>query len=110
MTHSIFRCLIKIGFVSAGLTTYCYGAPFATGAAGGIRLEKKQVRAKKQISGRVTDPKGEPLAGALIRERASGNGVVTDLDGNFNMSVSEDAVVEVSYFGYKPQEIVVAQR
>jgi TonB-linked SusC/RagA family outer membrane protein len=101
--------LARIGILSAGWIIYCHIAPSFILADNGARMEKNQVRAKKQISGRVTDSKGEFLTGALIRERAGGNGVVTDLDGNFNMSVSSNAVIEVSYFGYKPQEIVVGE-
>ncbi|MDR3118522.1 MAG: TonB-dependent receptor [Mediterranea sp.] len=110
MTQVIFRCLMKVGILSAGLTLYCHAASLRAVTDKEERLETYQVRARKQISGRVTDPHGEPLAGAMIRERASGNGVVTDLDGNFNMSVPSDAILEVSYFGYKPQEIAVGEK
>ena len=66
-----------------------------------------QVRTKIQVSGVVTDKAGEPLLGATILEKASGNGTVTDMDGNFSLAIPADATLEISYIGYKPQQIVV---
>lgn len=67
----------------------------------------EQVRSKIQISGIVTDPTGEPLIGATILEKASGNGTITDIDGKFNLMVPADATLEVSYLGYKAKLIQV---
>ncbi len=63
---------------------------------------------KKVISGLVKDAKGEIVIGASILEKGTGNGVITDLDGNFKLSVSSQAILQVSYIGYKTQEITVA--
>ena len=57
--------------------------------------------------GVVTDKSGEPLIGATIVEKASGNGMIADPDGNFNLAVSSDAVLEISFIGYKSQQIQV---
>ncbi|MDR2388842.1 MAG: SusC/RagA family TonB-linked outer membrane protein, partial [Tannerellaceae bacterium] len=107
--HATCKTRMKIGILSAGWMICCLTGSLLTLAAETQRMEKNQVRAKKQISGRITDPLGEPLPGAMIREKASGNGVVSDPEGNFNMSVSPDAVVEISYFGYQSREIVVGE-
>lgn len=62
----------------------------------------------KQISGVVNDAFG-PVIGASVLEKGTSNGVITDLDGNFKLTVSNDnAVLLVSYVGYKTQEIPVA--
>ena len=66
-----------------------------------------QVRAKVLVKGIVTGTDGEPLIGATIREKSSGNGTITDIDGNFNIAVSTDAVLEISYIGYKSQQVLV---
>ena len=42
-----------------------------------------QVRAKIQVKGQVVDVTGEPLPGASVLEPATGNGAITDIDGNF---------------------------
>ncbi|MDR1938987.1 MAG: carboxypeptidase-like regulatory domain-containing protein, partial [Tannerellaceae bacterium] len=110
MTNFTSMRLIKrnLLWLTAGLMI-CYLSPSAAFGSV-IELEKYQVRTKIQISGLITDSKGEPLAGALIREKESGNGTITDIDGNFTMSVSPDALIEISYFGYKAQEIVVGEK
>lgn len=62
----------------------------------------------KQISGVVNDAFG-PVIGASVLEKGTSNGVITDLDGNFKLTVSNDnAVLLISYVGYKTQEIPVA--
>jgi len=61
----------------------------------------------KNITGTVTDERGEPVIGANVVEKGTTNGVVTDFDGKFSISVSGDAVILVSYIGYISQEIPV---
>lgn len=60
---------------------------------------------KKQVKGSVKDAKGEPVIGAAVIEKGTPNGTITDFDGNFTLSVSDNATLEVSYIGYKSQSI-----
>ena len=57
------------------------------------------------VTGVVTDSSGEPLVGANVV--AVGNktplGVMTDLDGKFNISVSNNSLIEVSFIGFVSQ-------
>ena len=69
-----------------------------------------QVRAKIQVKGQVVDAAGEPLPGASVLEPATGNGAITDIDGNFAVSVSADAVLEISFMGFRTQQVSVAGR
>ncbi|MDR0429586.1 MAG: TonB-dependent receptor [Tannerellaceae bacterium] len=62
---------------------------------------------RKQITGTVTDAQGEPLTGANIVEKGVSNGVITDLDGKFSLSVAENAVLQISFIGYISQEIQI---
>ncbi len=62
------------------------------------------------VSGTVTDMSGIPLPGATIKEKGSGNGVTSDFDGNFKITVKEGAVLVVSYLGYASQEVPVDGR
>lgn len=63
---------------------------------------------KIQIAGVVNDVNGEPVIGANIFEKGNtSNGVITDLDGNFAMTVSADAILVISYIGYDQKEIRV---
>ena len=70
-------------------------------------MTSKQQQAVK-ISGKVVDVNGEPVIGASIVEKGTTNGTVTNLQGDFSLSVSSDkAVIEISYIGYQPQELKV---
>lgn len=61
---------------------------------------------KVTVKGTVTDADGNPFIGATVMEvGANGNGVVTDIDGNFSLQVAEGASIEVSYIGYKTQRV-----
>ena len=62
-----------------------------------------------QISGTVKDAAGEPLIGASVIEKGTTNGSMADVDGNFALTVKPNAVIEVSFIGYKTQTITVGQ-
>lgn len=59
------------------------------------------------VTGNIVDGKGEPIIGANVVLKGSATGVVTDVDGNFSMSVSGNDVLMVSYIGYNSLEIPV---
>ena len=65
---------------------------------------------KQQVSGTVTDADGESLPGANVLEKGTSNGVVTDVDGNFSITVDEGAILVVSYIGFATREIPVENR
>lgn len=69
----------------------------------------ESVLQQKAISGKVVDSKGESIIGANIMEKGTTNGTITDFDGNFNLNVAANAVLQISYIGYKTQEIPVSQ-
>jgi len=72
---------------------------------------KIQSAIQKTISGKITDDAGMPLPGANIVEKGTSNGVQTDFDGNFSISVSdENAVLVVSFVGFLNQEIEVGNQ
>lgn len=53
------------------------------------------------VSGTVTDDTGQPVIGASVKVPGSSVGTITDMDGNFTISVPKDTKLEVSYVGYK---------
>jgi TonB-linked SusC/RagA family outer membrane protein len=59
------------------------------------------------VSGSVTDVNGEPLIGVNILVEGTSTGTVTDYDGNFQLRVPADAVLNISYIGYRPQQVAV---
>lgn len=69
------------------------------------------VQGKIAVSGTVKDKTGEPLIGVSVVEKGTTNGMITDLDGNFSLSVSSpEAVLEFSYVGYNPVKMKVGDR
>ncbi|WP_241147865.1 SusC/RagA family TonB-linked outer membrane protein [Barnesiella sp. An22] len=69
------------------------------------------VQGKIAVSGTVKDKNGEPLIGVSVVEKGTTNGMITDLDGNFGLSVSSpEAVLEFSYVGYNPVSVKVGDR
>jgi len=59
------------------------------------------------FSGKVTDSSsGEALPGVSIVVKGTTNGTISDLDGNFTLSVNKGDVIQFSFIGYKAQEIV----
>ena len=60
------------------------------------------------VQGTVVDAKtGEPIIGANVIAKGTAAGAATDFDGKFQLSVSKDAVLTVSYIGYESQEVAV---
>lgn len=64
----------------------------------------------KTIKGMVRDVTGEPLIGASVIEKGTNNGVITDVDGNFTLTVPADATLSIAYMGYATREIHLAKR
>lgn len=62
-----------------------------------------------RITGTITDSEtGEALIGVNIMEKGTYNGTVTDLDGNYSLMLETDnAVLSITYIGYKSQDIPV---
>ena len=56
--------------------------------------------AQNKVSGTVLDATGEPLIGVSVLEAGTNNGVVTDYDGNFALTVKQGAKLTFSYVGY----------
>ncbi len=65
----------------------------------------EQVSAQQTVSGTITDENGEPLPGATIQEKGTTNGTITNVEGQFTLSVPADAVLTVSFVGYETQEL-----
>lgn len=62
---------------------------------------------QKEVRGVVKDPTGETVIGASVLEKGTTNGTITDFDGNFVLTVSDNAVLQISYIGFQTQEISV---
>src|SRR5688572_25703069 len=58
----------------------------------------------------VVKSDNEALPGVTVLEKGTNNGTVTDSDGKFSISVSENATLVISFVGMKPQEVAVGNQ
>ena len=65
---------------------------------------------KITVKGVIKDPHGETVIGANVQEKGTSNGTITDIDGNFTLTVSPKGTLVVSFIGYTTQEIPVSGR
>jgi iron complex outermembrane receptor protein len=64
--------------------------------------------AQNKVSGTVLDATGEPLIGVSVLEAGTNNGVVTDFDGNFTLTVKQGSKLTFSYVGYLTKTLAAA--
>ncbi len=57
------------------------------------------------VEGKVVDENGEGLPGATVLEKGTSNGTITDIEGNFRLTVANGAALTVSFVGYKSIEV-----
>ena len=62
------------------------------------------------VRGQVKDDAGEPLMAAAVAQVGTGNGTVTDMDGNYSITVPSNASLQFSFMGYVTQTISVNGR
>jgi TonB-linked SusC/RagA family outer membrane protein len=87
----------------AGNTIMLYGKPAAPSAPGEVAPLKKG-----PVTGHVTDSSGVPLPGATVHVTGAHQSAVTDVDGNFVLSVAEGSVLYISFIGYHTKEVTVS--
>ena len=99
------------------LTAVMVALPTVTNASSNPIAENKEEKTKINVSisryqnvvtGKVTDENGIALAGVNILEKGTSNGTTSDFDGNYSISVANDATLVFSYIGFGTNEIKVA--
>ncbi|RGR08577.1 TonB-dependent receptor [Phocaeicola vulgatus] len=61
-----------------------------------------------KVTGIVKDANGEPVIGANVTVKGQSIGTITDIDGRFVLDAPKDAVLQITYIGYVPQEVKVS--
>lgn len=64
---------------------------------------------KYDAKGTVLDRTGEPIIGATVLEKGTKNATVTDLDGHFSLNAADNAIVTISYIGFKSQDVKIGK-
>ncbi|SEJ52246.1 TonB-linked outer membrane protein, SusC/RagA family [Cyclobacterium xiamenense] len=95
------RCLFA--FQLLALLAVCLPLP-AVSAANGEAVRDVTIR------GTILDETGQPLPGATVTVTGSSAGTVSDIDGNFSLTVPDDATLVVSFIGYATQTIQVGNQ
>ena len=88
-------------FFAAGASAVPTLAATDTGTAGIAIVQQQQT-----VNGTVTDANGDPIIGASVVVKGNtANGTITDIDGNFSLTVPKNAILVVSFVGYKTTEV-----
>jgi len=95
-----YSYLILLGLLALAPATYAEGN-------GNTDQMSMTQPGKITVKGKIVDEKGEPLTGASIQQKGTSNGTITDINGNFSLSVSSDDTLIVSFVGYKIIEVTV---
>lgn len=69
-----------------------------------------QQNRRQKVTGTITDANGEPVIGANVMVKGTGNGTITDVDGHFNLDVHGNDVLEISYIGYTTTSVKVGSQ
>lgn len=82
----------------------------ATYADGNGKTNQMSMSQKGNITvkGKIVDEAGLPLPGASVLEKGKTNGTISDLNGNFTLTVPENATLVISFIGYKSLEVSTA--
>jgi TonB-linked SusC/RagA family outer membrane protein len=60
------------------------------------------------VKGKVVDSKHQPLPGASVKVEGSAQGITTDTDGGFNLTLNAPATLTISFIGMEPQLVRVS--
>ncbi|MCF0175899.1 MAG: TonB-dependent receptor, partial [Bacteroidales bacterium] len=60
---------------------------------------------QQKVTGKVGDENGAPVIGASVFEKGTSNGTITDMNGDFSLSVSSGQTLIISYIGYLDTEV-----
>lgn len=73
-----------------------------------LSTKAKSSQSDVTVRGKIVSINGDPIIGATILESGTNNGTVSDIDGNFSLTVkSKESFLEISYIGYKEQRVKV---
>lgn len=72
-----------------------------------VRQQEVKSTPMSTISGKVTDDKGNPIPGATVIIHGTTQGVATDIDGKYTLTVRPDDILQISFIGYKTETVPV---
>lgn len=103
LCYSFLRVMMAMGF------TLLFTTAVVVQSQASNSSEIAVPQSAHEVSGVVSDA-GGPLPGVTIMEKGTANGVSSDIDGKYSLTVQPGAVLVFSFVGYKTQEIVVGNQ
>ena len=86
-------------------------APAAYAEGNGNTSQMSKVQPEDiTVKGKIVDENGEGLPGASVQEKGTNNGTITDIDGNYSITVADGASLQISFIGFKSTEIAIGGR
>ena len=85
-------------------SSFITGCPLAVMAEGN-ETNQEVVQQQIKVSGTVSDALGPVIGASVVEKGNTSNGTITDVNGNFSLSVPSGATLLISYIGYKAQEV-----
>jgi TonB-dependent starch-binding outer membrane protein SusC len=102
--HHLCKVLLIIGIFLAGTLNTVANLSTTTKTVRNYGIQAEQIT----VTGVVTDDQGVPLPGVTILEKGTKNSAMTDINGNFTITVaSGESILVASFFGFENQEIIV---
>ncbi|WP_109698803.1 SusC/RagA family TonB-linked outer membrane protein [Chitinophaga deserti] len=109
VTNAPLEKVLDVSFEDQPLTWARQGKYIVVKAA--VVRKPTAAPADSEITGRVTDAKGQPVSGAIVVVKGTQNAAYTDDKGNFTLNnVPDDAVLIVRMMGFKQKEVEVKGR
>ena len=102
----LMAALLSLGLVA---TTDAYAVKGDQTYASGTMADVQSVmQTAKKLTGKVVDAKGESIIGATIKVKGTGQGAISDIDGNFSLPVdTATPTIEISFVGYQTKTVKV---
>lgn len=99
--------LTSVAGENAGVTPVRTNAESLSGQVSETYSTQQNTR---KVTGIVKDEKGEAVIGASVVEVGTSNGVITDMDGRFELAIHPSHSLQISYVGYVTQTIQPGKR
>lgn len=97
--------IVLMVFASAGFTTTFANKKLSLGSDEVMLVQQ----AKKKVVSKILDEMRLPVSGATIIVKGTTRGVITDIDGAFEIEVKTTDILQISFIGYDPLEIPVGK-
>ncbi len=98
----MYRCVL----IAACLCALSVSGAYADDSLSGRSVVQQQ---ESVITGRVLDPSGAPIMGATVVAKGGMSGAITDMEGNFSITVSGNTVLVFSIIGFQTAEYTASE-